>query len=338
MWGVSSSAPQTEGNAINDGRSDSIWDVFSSKNKNILDGSSPQLATNFRTHFKTDIDLVSELGFDYFRFSVSWSRLFPSNNKILNPKGVSFYDELIDYALSKNIQPLITIYHWDLPQYIEDKGGWMNRDAFELFCNYSSSVVKLYGNRVKHFILLNEPFVFTGAGYFLGIHAPGKRGLSSFLPAVHHVALAQSQAFLAAKAENSAIQVGTTHSYTLFEPKSNSARDKMATYRVDLLINHLFPRLSLGLGYPINELPFLEKIKKYQLAGDELKLRASFDFWGIQVYTRQIIQHNYFIPYIKASVVDAAKRGNTMPWDGNTTHHALLLLSMLLTTTKTVQT
>jgi beta-glucosidase len=317
IWGISTSAPQTEGTLINDGRSDSIWDVFSRKKNSILDGSSPKTGTNFRVHYKADIDLVAELGFDNFRFSISWSRIFPDASKIINPQGVVFYDELIDYILEKNIQPWITLYHWDLPQYLEDKGGWVNRDTYEHFCDYVQTIVKLFSNKVAKFIILNEPLVFTGAGYFLGIHAPGKRGLSTFLPALHHTALAQSQGLLAAKTESSAISVGTTHSYTHFEPYKNSEKDQRAVERVDLLINHLFPRLNAGLGYPIKELSFLRGVEKYIQTNDANKIKASFDFWGIQVYTRQVVKHNYFIPYIKSSIVDASKRGSTnaMGWE-----------------------
>ncbi len=317
IWGVSTSAPQTEGTLVNDGRSDSIWDVFSRQKKTILDGSLPHIATNFRENYKADIDLVKEIGFDTFRFSISWSRIFPDSSKYPNLNGIAYYDELIDYLLSKNIQPWITLYHWDLPQYLEDKGGWTNRDTYEHFCDYVQTIVKLFGNKVSNFIVLNEPLVFTGAGYFLGIHAPGKRGLSTFLPALHHTALAQSQGCLAAKSENSMIKVGTTHSYTLFEAYKNNEKDQKAFERADLLINHLFPRLSLGLDYPLKELPFLKGVEKFVQSNDSNKIIANFDFWGIQVYTRQIVKHNYFIPYLKASIVDATKRGNTnaMGWE-----------------------
>lgn len=309
IWGVSSSAPQTEGHLDTDGKGPSIWDVFALQKGNIARFESPHHGTGFIKYYREDIALLSTLGIKHFRFSISWPRIFPEGKGMPNTRGILFYQELIDALLESGITPWVTLYHWDLPHALEEKGGWRNRATYQHFCDYVAFCVNLYGDRVKNWMILNEPMVFAGAGYFLGLHAPGKRGLSSFLPAMHHVALAQSEGARAARAEDSNANLGTTHSYTYFKAKNTSDRHYEASKRADLLINKLYPNLSSGLGYPLEELKFLKAVEKHIHQRDEINLVFPFDFWGIQVYTRHIVRHNYFIPYLRASVLDPKLRG-----------------------------
>ena len=157
-------------------------------------------------------------------------------------------------------------------------------------------------------MILNEPMVFTGAGYFLGIHAPGKRGMDNFLPAIHHSALAQARGITIAQQLRTDLEVGTTFSCSAIHPQTNREKDIKAAQRVDALVNRLFVEPLSGLGYPLEYLPFLKKIENYMHQGDEQALHAKPDFIGIQNYTREVVKHSYFTPYINSSLVNAKKR------------------------------
>jgi beta-glucosidase len=309
IWGVSSSAPQTEGHSEYDGKGASIWDTFAGIKGNIIDQHTPAKASLFIEHFRRDIQLLAHLGIKNFRFSISWPRIFPDGKGNPNAKGILFYQELVNQLLENGITPWVTLYHWDLPQALEDEGGWKNRATYQHFCNYVAFCVNMLGDRVKNWMILNEPMVFAGAGYFLGIHAPGRRGLSTFLPAMHHIALAQSEGARAARAEDHTANIGTTHSYTYFRAKNSQSKHMDAAQRADLFINKLYPNLITGMGYPIDQLPFLRGVEKHIHQRDEINLSFPFDFWGIQVYTRHLVRHNFWIPYLKASLLDPRKRG-----------------------------
>lgn len=172
-WGVSSSAYQTEGAYLEDGKSLSIWDVFTSGKNRIYSDQNANTSCAFYQRYIQDIILMQYLNIKNFRFSLSWSRVFPLQHA--NEKGLDFYDRLIDFSLESGIEPWVTLYHWDLPQELELKGGWTNREIVNWFSDYVQLCIKRYGDRVKNWMVLNEPMVFTGAGYFLGIHAPGKK-------------------------------------------------------------------------------------------------------------------------------------------------------------------
>jgi beta-glucosidase len=205
-WGVASSAYQTEGAYLEDGKGLSIWDVFTHQRGKIKGDENGNHATSFYHRYIQDIILMEFLGIRNFRFSLSWSRLLPEGTGRKAEKGIEFYNNLIDFCLECGIEPWVTLYHWDLPQALEEKGGWTNRDILGWFEEYVSLCIKLFGDRVKNWMVMNEPMAFTGAGYFLGLHAPGKKGLSNFLPAVHHAALCQSLGARTIKSINSELQ------------------------------------------------------------------------------------------------------------------------------------
>ena len=191
---------------------------------------------------------MRSLNIPNYRFSLSWSRLFPDGTGKVNADGVDFYNRMIDFCLELDIEPWITLYHWDLPYELEKRGGWTNRNIIKWFSRYAEFCVTQFGDRVKNWMVLNEPMVFTGAGYFLGIHAPGKKGMQNLLPAVHHAALCQAEGARVIKATNSSCKVGTTFSCSLVEPYSNSELDKAAPERVDALLNRTFIEPLLGSG------------------------------------------------------------------------------------------
>lgn len=308
IWGTASSAYQTEGAATWDGKGLSIWDAFCKKKGAIALGHSGRVATEFYFRYKDDLALMQAMGIQNFRFSASWPRVLPEGTGFINQKGIGFYDRLVDACLEKNITPWITLYHWDLPQLLEQKGGWTNRDVISWFTEYSSLILKKLGDRVSNWMVLNEPLVFTGAGYFLGVHAPGRKGVKNFLPAVHNTALVQAEGVRIIRDLIPNANIGTTFSCSQISPFSTSELDLSAVNRVDALLNRLFVEPLLGKGYPLDALPFLSRLEEYYKDGDEQRLKAIPDFIGIQNYTREVVQHSRWTPYMKAKIINARDR------------------------------
>jgi len=317
-WGVASSAYQTEGAYLEDGKGPSIWDLFSHREKKIKDNSNGNKATSFYHRYIQDVILMDFLNIRNFRFSLSWPRLLPDGVGRKNEKGIEFYNNLIDFCLECNIEPWVTLYHWDLPQALEEKGGWTNRDIVGWFEEYVALCIRQFGDRVKNWMVLNEPVAFTGAGYFLGLHAPGKRGLQHFLPAVHHAALCQSIGARAIKSLNGALQVGTTFSCSPVDPVDKQKHSVEAAQRADVLSNRLFAEPLLGLGYPWQELKVLQGLERYMKPGDETLLQADLDFIGLQNYTREVVRFSTIMPYLNARLVKASRRSvphTDMDWE-----------------------
>ncbi len=307
-WGVSTAAYQIEGAYKTDGKGLSIWDVFANKKGNISFNQNANIACDFYHRYAQDLVLMRSLNIPNYRFSLSWSRLFPEGTGKVNQNGIDFYNRVIDFCLELDIEPWVTLYHWDLPYALEKKGGWTNRKIIHWFSHYVECCIQYFGDRVKNWMVLNEPMVFTGAGYFLGIHAPGKKGLSNFLPAVHHATLCQAIGARIVKDTDSSCKVGTTFSCSFIEPLTNSNADIAAAVRVDTLFNRLFIEPLLGLYYPIQRLPLLKQIEKYMQPGDDSLLQFDMDFIGIQNYTREVVKHSYFMPFINAQIVKASAR------------------------------
>lgn len=318
-WGVSSSAYQTEGAHNVDYKGLSIWDEFTnSKSRKIRNKENGNQACDFYNLYPNDISIMKELGIRNFRTSFSWSRILPQGIGKANAKGIDYYNRVIDTCLENQITPWMTLYHWDLPLKLEEKGGWTNREVLSWFEEYTSICAYAFGDRVKNWMVLNEPMVFVGAGYFLGVHAPGKMGMSNFLPAIHHACLAMGVGGRVLKSIDSNFNVGTTFSCSHIEPFSFSERDQMAALRVDTLLNRLFIEPTLGLGYPTQTLKPLQKIEKYYKSGDDQKLKYDFDFIGLQNYTREIVKYSFFTPYLKAKLVKPQKRNvdyTLMNWE-----------------------
>ncbi|WP_062056191.1 glycoside hydrolase family 1 protein [Aquimarina longa] len=316
-WGVTIAAAQTEGAYDIDGRGASIWDTFTEKSYKIKDGSNAKIATDFYHKFKEDIDLAVDIGLQIFRFSISWSRILPEGIGEINPQGIKFYNQVIDYCIQVGIEPWITAYHWDLPQKLQDKGGWTNREIVNWYAVYVAILRDHFADRVTHWILINEGIVCIGGGYFLGVHAPGKRGIRNFISSTHHLLLAQAKGFTVLK-EKSGLQVGTAVSCTKIEPYGNTIRDRVAANKIDALMNRLFIEPHLGLGYPDGDLPFLKRISKYYKEGDLEALKTDFDFIGIQTYTREVVKAAWYIPYLGAIQIKSQNRNVTpsvMGWE-----------------------
>ena len=307
-WGVSTSAYQTEGAYQKDGKGLSIWDVFSQGSGNIYQNQHAHEACDFYHRYEEDLLIVRSLHIDHFRFSLSWPRILPNGTGRVNEAGLDFYHRLVDYCLSLDITPWVTLYHWDLPWALSEKGGWTNRDVVGWFKEYAEVAVRALGDRVRHWMVLNEPMMFTGGGYFLGIHAPGKRSISGFLAAVHHATLCQAEGARVVKDLRPDAEVGTTFSCAYVEPFRAGARHQRAAARADALLNRLFIEPTLGLGYPVDQLPVLKRLEKYMQPQDERLMSYDFDFIGLQNYTREVIRHAWSTPYVFARPVDARHR------------------------------
>jgi len=307
-WGVASSAFQTEGAPDVDGKGKSIWDTYTrsgKKNRNIEHASD---TNNFYYHYKTDVRLLKEMNFGSFRFSLSWSRILPKGTGTINQKGIGFYNNLIDTCLENNITPWATLYHWDLPQSLQDKKGWVNRDIISWFEEYAYLAAKQFGDRVKNWMVLNEPMAFTSLGYLFGVHAPEKHGFRNFIPAMHHAALCQAIGGRVLRENVPGCNVGTTFSCSVVEPIDNQPKNIKAAARIDAALNRLYIEPLLGMGYPVNELPFLKGVSKYIKEGDFERLKFDFDFIGLQYYYRVIVKHHRLPPF-NAIEVRPAFRG-----------------------------
>jgi beta-glucosidase len=303
-WGVASSAYQTEGAWNLDGKQNSIWDTFTNT-KNFKNGNG-NTATDFYHYFEADIKKIKELNLDAFRFSISWARIFPLGMGQPNQKGVEFYHKIIDCCIENGIEPWLTLYHWDLPQALENLGGWTNREIINWFTHFTEFCTKEYGKKVKNWIVLNEPMSFIGLGYFMGIHAPGRKGLGNFLPAAHHATLCQAIGGRIIRKNVPNAFIGTTFSCSFVSPETRFDTD--AAKRLDALLNRFFIEPSLGLGYPTNAIPGLKRIEKYFKPDDEELMKFDFDFIGIQYYFRIVAEESLYPPILYANQIPAEKR------------------------------
>ncbi|MGX5852815.1 GH1 family beta-glucosidase [Dyadobacter jiangsuensis] len=307
-WGVATAAYQIEGAVHDDGRSDCVWDVFARKKGKIRNGDHARHACDFYHRYEQDLELVKELGFEQFRFSISWSRILPDGHGRVNQAGIDYYSRLIDRCITLGIEPWITLYHWDLPQVLEKSGGWKNRRIVEWFAEYTAVCAHAFGDRVRYWIVLNEPMAVAGLGYTTGEHAPGNKGIHNFLPVVHHLALSQAEGGRVLRRLLPEARIGNAISCSYVVPNSQSAADVRAARRADALMNRLFIEPALGLGYPKDAFPFLSNIKRFMREGDRERLKFDFDFWGLQNYFSVVVQHSYLAPVMWLKEVPATLR------------------------------
>ncbi len=308
-WGVATAAYQIEGAHLLDGKGPSIWDEFTAQKGKIKNGENGNVACDFYHSYPQDLALLKSLNMDVFRFSAAWSRVLPDGIGKVNQKGIDFYHRVIDQCLELGLDPWMTIYHWDLPAALQKKGGWENREILNWFNEYANLLTKTYGDKVKNWMVLNEPAAFTGVGYLIGYHAPGKRGFGHFLPAAHHATMCQAEGGRIIRANVQNANVGTTFSCAPIMPWKSEERDGKSMERWNVMLNRLFIEPALGMGYPVESWPVLKKMEKHILPGDLEKLPFDFDFIGVQNYTREIVKKNNLIPYMKGMEIKPKNRG-----------------------------
>ena len=289
IFGAATSAYQIEGAWNEGGKGESIWDRFSHTTGNVKAGATGDVACDSYHRYNEDVKLLKKLNLMSYRFSISWPRIQAGGTDKPNPKGLDYYKRVTDALLEAKIRPLCTLYHWDLPQKLEDAGGWPNRDLVGRFTEYAEIVTRALGDRVSHWCIFNEPWVFTFCGYAWGIHAPGRKNFQDCIRATHVVNLAQGQAFRAMKAINSKLQLGSTFSMSPCEPATTSEEDRKAADRAHALGNIWFVHPALRGEYPkafISENPYdVMRVKP----GDMELLRAPLDFIGINYYRRELV-------------------------------------------------
>jgi beta-glucosidase len=284
-WGVATAAYQIEGAVAQDGRGDSIWDTFCRQPGAIRDEHTGDVADDHYHRWPEDVALMADLGISAYRFSIAWPRIQPTGSGIVNAAGLDFYDRLADGLLARGITPMPTLYHWDLPQPLEDAGGWMARDTAYRFAEYAGLVAERLADRIPLWITLNEPFVVTAFGYALGIHAPGKALMLDALATAHHQLLGHGLATSALRAAG-ARQVAITNNYSPAWPASDSAADLAATAAYDALHNRKFTDPVLLGRYP-DLTAFgvgaagLECVRD----GDLAVISAPIDALGVNYYT-----------------------------------------------------
>ena len=288
FWGTATAAYQIEGAWNEDGKGESIWDRFAHTPGKIKNGDTGDVACDSYHRWREDIALMRAMNLNSYRFSISWPRIQPSGSRTANSEGVDYYSRLVDALLEAHIRPLVTLYHWDLPQALQDAGGWTNRDTAARFGDYTQFVAHALGDRVSDWMLFNEPAGFVDLGYLQGMHAPGRQSLLDFLRATHVVNLAQGAGFRALKAVRTSARVGSAFSMSPCEPATNSEADKLAAARAHAMTNTWFLDPALRGRYP-EALTFLPETAMRIKSGDMEKTRARLDFIGINLYYRAII-------------------------------------------------
>ncbi|MEU4530075.1 GH1 family beta-glucosidase [Micromonospora ureilytica] len=295
-WGVSTSAHQIEGATTADGRGPSIWDTFAHSPGRISDGSSGEVACDHYHRHTEDVALLAGLGVSAYRFSIAWPRIQPTGAGPANAAGLDFYDRLVDELLTAGVDPVATLYHWDLPQPLEDAGGWLHRDTAARFAEYAEKTAARLGDRVRLWITLNEPFIHMSLGYGTGEHAPGRTLLFDAFPVAHHQLLGHGLAVAALRA-HTASPVAIANNYSPVRVLGDRDADRAAGAGYETLHNRLFTDPLLGRGYP--ELPGFDPSVIHP--GDLDTIAAPIDVLGV----------NYYNP----TGIRAAEEGSPLPFD-----------------------
>lgn len=283
VWGVSTSAYQIEGAPGVGGKGESIWDRFTHQAGHVRDGSTGDVATGHHERYAQDVDLMAELGVGAYRFSLSWPRLMPEGRGRLASAGFDFYDRVLDRLAAAGIEPWACLYHWDLPQALQEKGGWTERDVAYWYADYAQVVAERFGDRVPVFLMLNEPNVHALLGHLAGLHAPGLRGLADYLAAVHHQNLAVGEGLMRLR-ELGSWRLGTVVNLQPIEPATGSEDDVAAAGLADEAYNRAsLDPLMLGT-YPPHLAPLVEAVMR---TGDDQVMKQPVDFLGVNHYTVQ---------------------------------------------------
>jgi beta-glucosidase len=290
VWGAATAAYQTEGAATEDGRGESIWDRFTTLPGRIANGDTGRVACDSYHRYAEDVRLMWDLGLNAYRFSVAWPRVLPEGRGTVNAAGLDFYDRLVDELLAAGIEPFVTLYHWDLPQALEDRGGWPARETVDAFADYVEVVVARLGDRVSRWITQNEPWVISWLGYGRGEHAPGRRSDRDALAAAHHVLLSHGRAVEVIRRDRPAAQVGITIDVIPIHPLTPSDADLAAMIEEDGFRNRWILDPVLRGSYPEDTTRRFERILPTVVDGDMETISAPLDFLGVNYYRRHVVE------------------------------------------------
>ncbi|NLX10874.1 MAG: beta-glucosidase [Chloroflexi bacterium] len=291
VWGAATASYQIEGGVHADGRGESVWDRFAHTPGKVANGDTGDVAADHYHRYQEDVALMRELGLDAYRFSIAWPRILPQGDGPVNEAGLAFYDRLVDAVLDAGITPFVTLYHWDLPQALQDRqGGWYGRDIIEQFVNYADIVSRRLGDRVKHWTTFNEPRVSIHLGYVLGEHAPGLTDWAVGLQAAHHMLVAHGLAVPVLRANVRNAEVGIVYALNPIEAVGDDP-DVLARQRVmDAQINRWFTEPVLLGQYPDEILAMPEAAGLRVAAGDMQVIQTDLDFIGVNYYSRTLIK------------------------------------------------
>ncbi len=291
VWGAATSSYQIEGAAFTDGREASIWDTFSRIPGKVRNGDNGNVACDHYNRLEEDLDLMSEMGLGAYRFSVAWPRVLPEGHGRVNQKGLDFYERLIDGLLERHIEPWLTLYHWDLPQALEDAGGWPARDTVHAFAEYSDVVSGRLGDRVKRWITHNEPWCTAFLGYGTGYFAPGISDQKLAAQASHHLLLSHGLAVPIIRQNVKDAQVGITLNLWPIHAATDNPEDQQAARRYDAFSNRWYLDPLYGRGYPKDMLELYGDAAPNVEDGDLETIAVKTDFLGVNYYVRMVIKH-----------------------------------------------
>jgi beta-glucosidase len=290
LWGASTSAYQIEGSPLADGAGPSIWQRFAHSPGRTTNGDTGDVACDHYRRWRSDVALMRELGLQAYRFSISWSRIFPQGTGTLNVRGLDFYDNLVDELLANDIRPNATLFHWDLPAALDDRGGWLNRDVADWFGDYAAAVYARLGDRVPMWATLNEPWVVTDGGYLHGALAPGHRNLFEAPLASHNLLRAHGRGVQAFRAEARAGQIGLVVNLEPKDPASDSEADDQAARRGDAYMNRQYLDPVFKGKYPAEMRDIFGAAWPDFPADDFALIGQKIDFLGINYYTRGVVR------------------------------------------------
>ena len=290
IWGAATASYQIEGAWNEDGKGESIWDRFSHTPGMIENDDTGDMACDHYHRWREDVALMKVMGLQAYRFSVAWSRILPTGRGKINQTGIDFYSQLTDALLEAGIEPWVTLYHWDLPQALQDEGGWPARMSVEAFVEYADVVSRALGDRVKNWITFNEPYVSAFIGYEIGHHAPGHKNLHEALAAAHHLLLAHGMSVPVIRQNSPGANVGITLNMGPQVPASQSAADRASATWMDGYINRWFLDPLVGRSYPHDMVNGFGDAMDFVQAGDLETIAVPVDFLGVNYYTRGILR------------------------------------------------
>ena len=310
IWGAATASYQIEGAADADGRGESIWDRFAHTPGRVRDGHTGDVACDHYNLYREDVALMVELGLNAYRFSVAWPRVIPNGRGEINAAGLDFYDRLVDELLANGIEPFMTLYHWDLPQVLEDAGGWPVRATAEAFVEYASVVAGRLGDRVRHIVTHNEPHVVSNHGYRAGEHAPGRTDSNAAVAAAHHLLVGHGLAVEAIRAAAPQAQVGIVLNFTPKHPATLHLLDQEAAAVANDQENRWYLDPLTGRDYPADGLRDWGWDRSEIIDGDMELIASPIDFLGVNYYTRNWVRS----PLLPAVEQDQIER-TLMGWE-----------------------
>jgi beta-glucosidase len=311
VWGAATASYQVEGAVAADGRGESIWDRFAHTPGRVWNGDTGDVACDHYHLYREDVALMAELGLDAYRFSIAWPRVVPDGSGAVNQPGLDFYDRLVDELLEHGIEPYPTLYHWDLPQALEDAGGWPERATAEAFARYAGIVAERLGDRVRHIATLNEPYVVAELGYGVGSHAPGRTEPDAALAAAHHLLVAHGLAAAAIRSAAPDAEVGIVLNFHPKHPATAHMLDHEAAIVAHDRLNRWYLDPIAGRGYPEEAVHAAGWHREEVQDGDLGLIASPLDFLGINYYCRHLVRS----PFLPALSSTDGREQTEMGWE-----------------------